>query len=104
MGIEPVLLEQFRELFFGQACVSNQRTKRAFRKLAVIGHGQAAARRVTDNNVAAGLMILGVTDFAKALDGVRARTHRKATHTLTSTMASVMGGGMGSPCFLRLAR
>ena len=96
--------QQFAELFPGQTGFPNQRAKRAFGQLPVIGHRQSATRSVAQDDVAAGLMVHRVADAAESLDRVCARTDGKAAHAGISTISSVMPRGIGSPCFLRLAR
>jgi len=97
------LSKQFAELFFGQAGLANERTKRAFCQLPMIGHGQSATRSVAQDDVAAGLMVHSVTNTAECLDSVRTRTDGKAAHAGISTISSVMPLGIGSPCFFRLS-
>ena len=97
-------LEQFGELIFGQARVADEGAERSLGEFAVVGNSETTTRRVTENEVTAGLMVNRVANLAEGFDRIRARATRKTAHRATSTMASVMGAGMGSPCFLRLAR
>ena len=62
--------EQIRELFFGEASLPNESAESAFGKLAVIGDGQAAARRMAEDDVAAGLVVHFVAEFSKGFDRV----------------------------------
>jgi len=59
---------------------------------------------MTQNDVAAGLMIHFVALTAKRPNGIRAGTHWQAAHADTSTTSSFTGNGTASPCFSRLAR
>src|SRR5213593_3964757 len=56
------------------------------------------------DHVAGGLVIDFVTEPLKRPHRVAARAGRKPAHGETSTNSSVIGGGIGSPCFFRLAR
>lgn len=96
--------QQRTELFLRQTGFTNERAKRAFGQFPVIRHGQPAARSVAKNDIAAGLVIHDVTDALERLDRVRAGTDGQAAHAGISTISSVIPGGIGSPCFLRLAR
>src|SRR5713226_8526547 len=49
-------------------------------------------------------MIHFVAQLLKNADGVLAGANGQAAHAGISTISSLMGGGTGSPCFLRLAR
>lgn len=96
--------QQFGKLLPRQTGLANERAERAFGQLWMIGHGQTAARSVSKDDVAAGWMVHRVAGAPESLDRVRAGTHGQAAHTGTSTISSVMAAGIGSPCFLRLAR
>ena len=71
---------------------------------ATSGQWKLVTRRMTQNHVAAGLVIHVIADFPKRADGVGAATDRESTHTGTSMISSVTGPGTGSPCFSRLWR
>lgn len=58
---------------------------------------------LSQDDVAAGLVIDGIAAPAKGLDGFLPRAHRQTIHGRTSTISSVMGSGTGSPCFSKLA-
>lgn len=60
--------EQLRELFLGQTGLANQGAEGAFGEFAMVGNGEAATRRMAQNDVAARLMIHRVTDSAKDFD------------------------------------
>ena len=96
--------QQFAELFPGQTGFPNQRAKRAFGQLPVIGHRQSATRSVAQDDMAAGLVVHRVADAPESLDRIRAGADGKAAHAGISTISSVMPRGIGSPCFWRLAR
>jgi hypothetical protein len=70
----------------------------------MVRNRESSAGRVPENDVATRLMIKGVPDFAESSDGVRASTNRETAHTETSMTASVIGAGIGSPCFFKLSR
>lgn len=59
---------------------------------------------VTQNNVAARLVIYLVADLLKDPDRLLTRNAWQPARASTSMTSSDMGGGIGSPCFLRLAR
>ena len=59
---------------------------------------------MSQDDVAAGLMVDLVSHFLEHADSVLAGADGQAAHADTSTTSSVIGGGIGSLCFLRLAR
>src|SRR2546425_4909809 len=96
--------EQCAELFLGEAGLADEGAERAFGKFTVVGNGQPAARWVTQNNMAAGLMVHFITEFAEGFDRVCTGTDGQAAHTKTSTISSATGLGIGSLCFSKLWR
>ena len=80
-GVAGKNSQQVRELFLGQAGFADQGAKRAFGQFTVIRDGQTPSRWMPQNEVAAGLMIQFVTDFAESFDGVRTRADGKPAHT-----------------------
>jgi hypothetical protein len=70
----------------------------------MIGHSEAAAVRVPEDDVASCLVIDLIADVGEYFHCFLSGTDWKLAHVGTSTISSVIGGGMGSPCFLRLAR
>ena len=80
------------------------RNEGAFGQFAMIGHGQPTPIRMSQNDVASRLVVDLITEPAESLDGLLTGADRQVAHVGTSTISSVMGGGIGSPCFLRLAR
>src|SRR5579859_2620165 len=54
--------------------------------------------------MAAGLMVHLIAQLLKCAYGVLAGANWQAAHAGISTISSLIGGGTGSPCFLRLAR
>ena len=91
-------------MLLGQASVADKGAECALGEFAVVGNGEATARGMTLDDVAAGLVVSFVTDLAEGFDGVSTGTDREAAHTVTSMISSVMGLGRGSPCFSRLWR
>jgi len=65
---------------------------------------EPASGRMSQNDMASSLMIERVANFTEGLDCLRSRTNRQPAHIGTSTTASVIGAGMGSPCFFKLSR
>ena len=59
---------------------------------------------VPEDDMTAGLVVFLVAQFAECLDRRAAGQDRESAQTGTSTSSSVMAGGIGSPCFARLAR
>jgi len=55
------------------------------------------------DNVTPGFVIDRVANFGERFNSIGAGTNRQTTHTLTSTTASVIGAGIGSPCFFKLS-
>src|SRR6266511_2115093 len=96
--------KQFAELFPGDAGLADKGAERAFGQLAMIGNSQTPTRWMPQDDVAASLVVHFVTEFSESFDRVCTGTDRQAVHTGTSTISSVMPPGIGSPCFLRLAR
>lgn len=72
--------------------------------LALVGPDQPPTRRMTQNHVAAGLMLELNPDSAERVDAVGTVAGRKAAHSGASTISSVIGAGTGSPCFPGLLR
>jgi hypothetical protein len=70
----------------------------------MVGHREPAHLWMAQDDVAAGLMVHLVAELLKGADGLLAGASRKPAHPEISTISSLMGGGTGSPCFLRLAR
>src|SRR5437762_13923802 len=70
----------------------------------MIWHREPAHLRMAQDNVAAGLMIHLVTQLFKSANSILAGANGQAAHAGISTISSLMGGGTGSLCFLRLAR
>ncbi len=60
--------------------------------------------RLTQDDVAAGLVVNFVPEFAKRADRVAAGDDRQSRQTATSTTSSVMAGGIGSPCLDKLSK
>ena len=71
--------------------------------LFVIGNRKPTHVGMTENNVAACLMIYLVSQFFESADSLLAGANRQPAHAGISTISSLIGGGTGSPCFLRLA-
>lgn len=69
----------------------------------MVRYGQTALVGMTHNDVAAGLMVHHLPQLAEGLDGISSGTDWQVAHYPTSTISSVMGRGIGSPCFLRLS-
>src|ERR1700691_3739870 len=59
---------------------------------------------MAQNDMAGSLMVHLVAHLLKSADGLLAGANGQAAHAGISTISSLMGGGVGSPCFLRLAR
>jgi hypothetical protein len=96
--------EQLCEWLFGHTGLANQGAECPLREFAVVGHGEAPARGMPEDLVAARLVIHVIADLLKRADRVRAATDWQRGHTETSMIASVTGPGTGSPCFSRLWR
>lgn len=94
--------QQFVKLFPGDAGLADERAQRAFGQFAMVGNAQAPARRLAQDDMAAGLMVHLVTELSEGLDCVCAGTDGQPAHTVTSTISSTIGPGTGSLCFSRL--
>src|SRR5207244_12272274 len=73
-------------------------------ELAMIGHCEPPHLSMAQNDMTSSFVVELIADLFKGADGFIARTHGQAAHAEISTISSLMGGGTGSPCFLRLAR
>jgi hypothetical protein len=60
--------------------------------------------RMSHYDMAAGLVVDLIAEFAQGLGHVATGNHRQSAQTATSTTSSVMAGGTGSPCLFRLTR
>ena len=70
----------------------------------MIGYGEPTPVGMSKNNMTARLMVDSIAEPTKGFYGFLAGTNRQIAHVETSTISSVIGGGIGSPCCLRLAR
>lgn len=100
------VLEELDEGFDRDAGFANQPAQRSLRKLAMVRNRQAPMGRLLapQDDVATGLVVFFVAQLAECLDCRAARQDGKPAQARTSTSSSLMAGGIGSPCFARLAR
>jgi len=87
-----------------QPRVPENGAQRSSRYFTVIWHHDSAVRRsrVAKHDMAAALPIHLVSGFLQNSNDAAARDHRQPRH-YSSTISSVMGGGIGSPCSCRLS-
>lgn len=97
-------LKQCDELFPGEPGLADKGAQEIFGEPGMVGHGQAPARGVAQNHVAAGLVLKLIPDLAECLDSLSTGTGREPSHTGTSIIFSVIEPGTGSPCFSKLRR
>jgi hypothetical protein len=95
--------EQSGKLLFRQTRFANQCPQCPFCQLPMIRHGESARLWMTQNDMAAGLMVRLVTKLLKARTHL-GRSIRAAGSCWNLDDLLANGGDTGSPCFLRLAR
>src|SRR4029079_2746647 len=100
----PSCVQQLDESVLGDPCLANQRAKCSLCEFTRIRHCQSPLRRMSKDDVTAGLMIHRISHALECGDGRSAGTDRQPAPVSTSTNSSVIGGGGASPCFSRLAR
>ena len=65
-------LEQFAELFLGQAGFADQGAQRSLGQFAMIRHSETTHGRMAEDDVAAGLVVHFVAELAECPHGIRA--------------------------------
>ncbi len=100
------LSEQLEEFVHGQACFSDQGAEGPFGQLPVIRDGEPALRRptMTENDMTSRLMVHRVPEAREGANCILPGHNRQLRQSWTSTTSSVIAGGIGSACFLRLVR
>jgi hypothetical protein len=103
-SLGTVRLQQLSKLFHCKPSLANQSSKSPFRPLFVIWNGKAPMRGIAapEKDVAAVLLIDFVSGFSECLDCLGAGNNRQPHPPTTSMTSSIMLGGTGSPCFLKL--
>ncbi len=61
-------------------------------------------KRLSQDHMAAGLMIELVAKFLKCLRGIPSGNHGQSSQRATSMNSSEIEGGIGSLCFFRLSK
>jgi hypothetical protein len=70
----------------------------------MVGDCEPTHLRMAQDYVAACLVVHFVAQLFKSADSILTGANGQAAHAGISMISSLMGGGTGSPCFLRLAR
>jgi hypothetical protein len=99
-------LQEGHECLDRETSFANQTTQGALGELFVVRDGQATVWRVSvaENDVAAGLTIFAVADLEECSHCLATRDDRETRQIAISTVSSLIGGGIGSPCVFRLRR
>lgn len=99
-------LQQGNELIDCESGLLDQRSQRTLGDGPMIGNYEPAMGRVAmpKNGVASALPITFATELFERPNHLAGGDARKLAQTATSTSSSLMLGGIGSPCSLRLSR
>ncbi len=91
-------LEEGFELLDGKPDLFDDGPQCSFRHLGVIGHNDSPVRllALAKHNMTAFLTVLLVSDPSQSCDNLTSRHAGKRAQTVTSTISSSIGGGIGS--------
>ena len=105
-GVRGCKSEQGFEFIDGESGFSNDGSQSSFGELVVVRNGKTTKwfDRLTEDDVAAALVIKFITDLPQRADNFSARDDWQPAQSATSTNSSEMEGGIGSSCFRKLAR
>jgi len=106
VGLHAFHLQQSNELLDCDAGLSDQRSQRTLGDRPMVRNYKATVGWVTTpkNDVTAALPIALVPELLERSNDLAGGDARKLAQTATSTSSSLMLGGIGSPCSLRLSR
>jgi hypothetical protein len=105
-GLPVHPLQQIEKLVERYTRLTHYCSQSPFGDFAMVWNDQSAKRRrrYTKNHVATGLSVKTVAAFFERANQVETRNARQGAQTVTSMTSSSTGGGIGSPCALRLSR